>query len=84
MLLFPRNFFFPKKYSSCDEAQTQIVMKLKNQIVMKLNSSNCDETQIIMNLKNQLVMKLKNSNCDETQKRRRCSTSGLVHSSTHS
>ena len=46
------------KNSNSDE--TQIVMKLKAQMVMKLKNSRCDETQI--------VLKLKNSNCDETQK----------------
>ena len=41
------------KNSNWDE--TQIVIKLKTQIVMKLNNLNCDETK-------------KNSICDDTQK----------------
>ena len=42
------------------ELKNSIVMNPKNQIVMKLKKSNCDETQI--------AMKLKKSNGDETQK----------------
>ena len=48
------------KLKNSNRDETQIGMKLKTQMVMKLKNSNCDETQI--------VIKLKNSKCDETEK----------------
>ena len=58
-------------------SKTQIVKKLKNQIVTKLklwpNSKNCENTLFILffflqNSKTQIVTKHKNTNCDKTQK----------------
>ena len=73
-----KTYLKPTNLPTCiADSKTQIVIQLKNLIVMKLKNSNCDktqklklwwnlETQMWWNSKTQIVMKFKNSNCEVT------------------